>query len=189
MRTKPNAAENEGMSTILVVDDEPIVRDVVVRYLRRDGFATLEAGTGEEAMAAARARTAGARRSGRDASRNGRPRGLSAHPRDLRSSDRAAHRARRRGGSHRRPRARRRRLRDEAVLAARARGPRAKSPAALVARSRGPVPSDRVRLGRGRRVSPRSAARRRTTEADARRNSTYSGFSSRIHAACSRVTS
>jgi len=35
---------------VLVVDDEPIVRDVVVRYLRRDGFATLEAGTGEEAM-------------------------------------------------------------------------------------------------------------------------------------------
>ena len=32
------------MTTILVVDDEPIVRDVVVRYLQRDGFATLEAG-------------------------------------------------------------------------------------------------------------------------------------------------
>ncbi|HST13863.1 MAG TPA: response regulator transcription factor [Gaiellaceae bacterium] len=38
------------MPTVLVVDDEPIVRDVVVRYLRRDGFATIEAGTGEEAM-------------------------------------------------------------------------------------------------------------------------------------------
>jgi len=25
------------MSTVLVVDDEPIVRDVVVRYLQRDG--------------------------------------------------------------------------------------------------------------------------------------------------------
>jgi DNA-binding response OmpR family regulator len=37
------------MTTILVVDDEPIVRDVVVRYLRRDGFATLEAGDGEDA--------------------------------------------------------------------------------------------------------------------------------------------
>jgi DNA-binding response OmpR family regulator len=36
-------------STILVVDDEPIVRDVIVRYLARDGFATLEAGDGEEA--------------------------------------------------------------------------------------------------------------------------------------------
>ena len=37
------------MSTVLVVDDEPIVRDVVVRYLERDGYKTLEAGTGDEA--------------------------------------------------------------------------------------------------------------------------------------------
>jgi DNA-binding response OmpR family regulator len=38
-----------GVSTVLVVDDEPIVRDVVVRYLARDGHGTLEAGDGEEA--------------------------------------------------------------------------------------------------------------------------------------------
>jgi len=50
MHTKPAATHNDRMSTVLVVDDEPIVRDVVVRYLRRDGFETLEAGTGEEAM-------------------------------------------------------------------------------------------------------------------------------------------
>jgi DNA-binding response OmpR family regulator len=37
------------MATILVVDDEPIVRDVVVRYLRRDGYRTREAATGDEA--------------------------------------------------------------------------------------------------------------------------------------------
>jgi len=37
------------MATVLVVDDEPIVRDVVVRYLRRDGFTTLEAGDGDDA--------------------------------------------------------------------------------------------------------------------------------------------
>jgi DNA-binding response OmpR family regulator len=37
------------MTTVLVVDDEPIVRDVVVRYLRRDGFTTLEAGDGDHA--------------------------------------------------------------------------------------------------------------------------------------------
>jgi DNA-binding response OmpR family regulator len=36
---------------ILVVDDEPTVRDVVVRYLRRDGFTTLEAADGDEARA------------------------------------------------------------------------------------------------------------------------------------------
>jgi DNA-binding response OmpR family regulator len=37
------------VSTVLVVDDEPIVREVVVSYLRREGFATLEAGDGDEA--------------------------------------------------------------------------------------------------------------------------------------------
>jgi DNA-binding response OmpR family regulator len=34
------------VSTILVVDDEPIVREVVVRYLRREGYETLEAADG-----------------------------------------------------------------------------------------------------------------------------------------------
>ena len=37
------------MATILVVDDEPIVREVVVRYLQRDGHRTLEAGDGDRA--------------------------------------------------------------------------------------------------------------------------------------------
>jgi DNA-binding response OmpR family regulator len=37
------------VTTVLVVDDEPIVRDVIVRYLRRDGFETLETGDGDEA--------------------------------------------------------------------------------------------------------------------------------------------
>jgi len=37
------------MATVLVVDDEPIVREVVVRYLARDGHRTLEAGDGDAA--------------------------------------------------------------------------------------------------------------------------------------------
>ena len=37
------------MPTVLVVDDEPIVRDVVVRYLEREGFSTLEADHGDRA--------------------------------------------------------------------------------------------------------------------------------------------
>jgi DNA-binding response OmpR family regulator len=37
------------MATVLVVDDEPIVRDVVVRYLEREGYATLEAVDGNDA--------------------------------------------------------------------------------------------------------------------------------------------
>ncbi len=40
---------NEEMTTILVVDDEPIVRDVVVRYLERVGYRTLEAADGDRA--------------------------------------------------------------------------------------------------------------------------------------------
>src|SRR5437868_2831412 len=37
------------METVLVVDDEPTIRDVVVQYLRREGYATLEAGDGDRA--------------------------------------------------------------------------------------------------------------------------------------------
>jgi len=39
------------VATVLVVDDEPIVREVVVRYLEREGYATLEADHGERARA------------------------------------------------------------------------------------------------------------------------------------------
>ena len=41
---------NPHVSSVLVVDDEPSVRDVVVRYLQQGGFATLEAGDGEQAL-------------------------------------------------------------------------------------------------------------------------------------------
>ena len=37
------------MTTVLVVDDEPIVREVVVKYLEREGFRTLEAADGARA--------------------------------------------------------------------------------------------------------------------------------------------
>jgi DNA-binding response OmpR family regulator len=37
------------VTTVLVVDDEPIVREVVVRYLQREGYRTLEAGDGNQA--------------------------------------------------------------------------------------------------------------------------------------------
>ncbi len=40
---------NVTVSTVLVVDDEPSVRDVVVRYLRQAGYRTLEAGDGNDA--------------------------------------------------------------------------------------------------------------------------------------------
>jgi DNA-binding response OmpR family regulator len=37
------------VKTVLVVDDEPIVREVVARYLKREGYRTVEAGDGERA--------------------------------------------------------------------------------------------------------------------------------------------
>jgi len=40
--TAPSNAE----ITVLVIDDEPIVREVVARYLRREGYVALEAGDG-----------------------------------------------------------------------------------------------------------------------------------------------
>ncbi len=43
--------DNTAVTTVLVVDDEPIVRDVVVRYLQRDGFETLVAADGDTARA------------------------------------------------------------------------------------------------------------------------------------------
>ena len=36
---------------VLVVDDEPMVREVLSRYLRRDGFEVATAADGEEALA------------------------------------------------------------------------------------------------------------------------------------------
>jgi DNA-binding response OmpR family regulator len=42
------AGLNDGRP-VLIVDDEPVVRDVVARYLRRDGFETCEAADGEAA--------------------------------------------------------------------------------------------------------------------------------------------
>ncbi len=50
-RARVRARYNDAMTTVLVVDDEPIVREVVVRYLKRDGYETLEAGDGDEARA------------------------------------------------------------------------------------------------------------------------------------------
>ena len=36
-------------TTVLVVDDEPLVRDVVTRYLERDGHRVVAAGDGDDA--------------------------------------------------------------------------------------------------------------------------------------------
>lgn len=40
---------NALVRTVLVVDDEPLIREVVVRYLEREGYRVIEAGDGETA--------------------------------------------------------------------------------------------------------------------------------------------
>lgn len=45
----PPLRDNEQMARVLVVDDEPIVRDVVARYLERDGHSIVQASDGETA--------------------------------------------------------------------------------------------------------------------------------------------
>ena len=42
---------NVAVRTVLVVDDEPLIRDVVARYLEREGFRVVECGDGETARA------------------------------------------------------------------------------------------------------------------------------------------
>jgi DNA-binding response OmpR family regulator len=43
--------QTAGMTSVLMVDDEPIVVDVVARYLARDGHRVVTAATGDEARA------------------------------------------------------------------------------------------------------------------------------------------
>jgi DNA-binding response OmpR family regulator len=40
---------NSSVRTVLVVDDEPLIREVVVRYLEREGYRVIECGDGETA--------------------------------------------------------------------------------------------------------------------------------------------
>jgi DNA-binding response OmpR family regulator len=50
-RLERSMRDNGRVSNVLVVDDEPIVRDVVARYLARDGHSIVQASDGEAARA------------------------------------------------------------------------------------------------------------------------------------------
>jgi DNA-binding response OmpR family regulator len=57
MNPRPDALTNMGASArVLVVDDEPMVRDVLSRYLERGGFEVEAVADGERALAAFEAR-------------------------------------------------------------------------------------------------------------------------------------
>src|SRR4051812_48037228 len=49
-RDEDTAVESGPAGTVLVVDDEPMVREVVARYLRLDGFGVQEAADGPAAL-------------------------------------------------------------------------------------------------------------------------------------------
>ena len=51
----PSASESKLSQSVLIVDDEPVVRSIVCRLLEEWGFTSLEAGDGEEALRLARA--------------------------------------------------------------------------------------------------------------------------------------
>lgn len=49
---RPAAADESGVIRVLVVDDEPDVRDLIVRWLRRDGHDVLASGSAAAALEA-----------------------------------------------------------------------------------------------------------------------------------------
>lgn len=53
MGASPLTSEAEGRGTVLVVDDEPTITEVVSRYLRRAGYRAETAGDGVQAIATA----------------------------------------------------------------------------------------------------------------------------------------
>ena len=135
--------------TILVVDDEPTILDTLAYNLERDGYAVVTAADGAQALTAFR----------RDApdliildlmlpelSGHG---GLPHHPARVTGPHPDAHRPRLGDRQGRRPRARRRRLRDQALQPARAAGPRP-SAAAADGDRRSPAPSQPATVGPGR---------------------------------------
>ena len=67
------------VTKVLVVDDEPTIREVVVSYLERDGYRTLEAADGNRRGSSSKA-THRPRRARPDAARDGRARALPLDP-------------------------------------------------------------------------------------------------------------
>ena len=156
---------NEPMTTVLIVDDEPIVRDVVARYLKRDGFDTLEAGDGNAARELIERSpphlvVLDVMLPGTD--------GLSLCQwirAARRPSGDHADRPRRGGRPDRRPRAGRRRLRHQALLAPRARDARAHR-APTEQPGRGFERSALFRRPRARCGDPRGASERGAAASD-----------------------
>ena len=153
--------ESCAMTRVLVVDDDPTVREVVISYLKAEQYDVARGSRRRDRAVDDRQRAAGSRGARRDAARRRRSGGLPAGPRDDRRPDHHAHRARRGVRSGRRSRAGRRRLRDQAVQPARAGA--AGVVGAAPGRARRPAPDERVLVDgdlRDRRAEPTGDARR-----------------------------
>ena len=126
-------ANGHRRGSLLVVDDEPTIAEVVSRYLERAGYETRVAADGPAALELAGERPARPRRPRPDAARPRRARGDAAAARRRGPRDRVPIillTARGRGvRPRRRAAARRRRLRRQAVLAGRARRARGRGAA------------------------------------------------------------
>ena len=108
------SAEN---GTVVVVEDDPHIADLVDLYLRREGFRVLLAGDGEKGLESSPRRTPGSSSSTSACPGPRRLRGLPRDPRPQLGARPLPHGARRRGRPHPRAGAGRRRLPGQAVLA------------------------------------------------------------------------
>ena len=152
---------------VLIVEDEPDIRDLLAFHLEREGYHVTRSRTGADALRQVRARpagphparpdAAGARRARRvPAAAPGSPHGVGA--------DRDAHGPRRGGRPHPRARARRRRLHRQAVLSEGGRRARARRAASGERpRRRG---AGRERPARDRSRAPYRPCRRGRNRAD-----------------------
>ena len=122
-RTLGSMSSTLATATVLVVDDEPMVREVVARYLELDGIHVHEAADGAAALGLAGRPPPRPRRARRHAAGRRRAQHPAPPARGRRRPGDPAHRPGRGGRSRPRARARRRRLRRQAVLPARARRP------------------------------------------------------------------
>ena len=156
--------------TILVVDDEPTLRETLVDALEADGFRVVAGRRRPRGARPLPRRAAGPRPPRPDAPRAVGHRGLPHHPRRVRRADRDADGQGLRARQGRRARARCRRLRHQAVQPARADGPRSGPCSGAPSRpSRSTAPPAVVDLGpvQADLGGPSAAARRRGRAAQA----------------------
>ena len=146
------------VARVLVVDDDPTVREVVVSYLRAADHEVVEAADGETALERHRDAPARPRRPRPDAARHRRDRGLPAAARGRGRPGDHADRARRGDRPRHRARGRRRRLRHQAVQPARAGA--ARRLGAASGRRAHRAPAAGRRRPRRRRGRPRGVPRR-----------------------------